>query len=229
MALGFFCMGVAILNYALVRNPGSEIKTINPSSGSTSRFWSPYRYLFKENVFWIIGAAYSLVGVTVIIPFAFLPVYAREALDLSYAASTRFVAIIALTGLVGQLILGPLSDSIGRVRVMMTCGIFMGAACLGMVLARSHLLLYLISGCFGVGYGAVWSAYGAAASDFFPKELTGGIVGLWTCFYGIGSVIAPVLCGWTIDLTGNYTWTFVMGMCSGVLSAGVLLLVSARK
>jgi MFS family permease len=65
--------------------------------------------------------------------------------------------------------------------------------------------------------------YAAAARDFFAKALTGGIVGLWTVFLGVGSVVSPVLCGWTIDRTGAYTWAFLLGLFSGLLSAAVLI------
>jgi MFS family permease len=72
---------------------------------------------------------------------------------------------------------------------------------------------------YGMGYGAVWPLYAAAASDFFPKSKAGSIVGIWTVFLGGGFIVAPVLCGWTIDVTGSYIWTFLMGVCSGLLSA----------
>ena len=229
VAMGLFGLGVAALNFLLVRNPASTTTAVKTATDLTSGFWESYRTIFSDRTFWLIGAAYLFIGFNVLVPFAFLPVYARESLGLPYAAATRFVAIIALCGIVGQLILGPLSDAIGRIRVMILCGLIMGSACLAMALSRSPLALYAATGCYGLGYGAVWPAYGAAASDFFSKNHTGGIVGLWTVFLGIGSVVSPVACGWSIDLTGHYTWALLLGLFSGTLSAAILLSITGGR
>jgi MFS family permease len=223
LGMGLFGLGVAVLNFSFVRNPIAETPAGGTMHDPRPQFWASYRDLFCNRAFWVIGTAYLLVGFNVLVPFTFLPVYAKESLGLPYAAATRFVAIIALCGIAGQLALGTLSDTIGRIRVMMLCGLIMGLACLTMALSPSPWILYVCTGFYGLGYGAVWPVYGAAASDFFSKAHTGGIVGLWTVFLGVGSVVSPVLCGWTIDLTGGYTWALVLGLLSGLLSAIVLL------
>jgi MFS family permease len=229
IALGVFCLGVAALNFVLVRNPENEAFVGDDPTRRKPSMWESYRALLKDRVFWIIGTAYFFIGFNVIIPYTFVPVYAKEALGLPYSTTTRFVAIMALSGIAGQLTLGPLSDTVGRIRVMMICGVIMALACLGLALSAQPWMLYVFSSCFGYGYGAVWSAYGAAASDFFPKAHTGGIVGLWTFLLGVGSVISPVACGWTIDATGGYVWAFVLGLFSGLLSAMVLAAVGAQR
>ena len=229
VGMGLFGLCVAALNLILVRNP---VKAGPPSGTADVRhepFWTAYRALFKNKTFWIIGSAYLLVGFNVLVPFAFLPVYARESLHLTYAVSTRFVAIIAIFSVAGQLILGPLSDGVGRVNVMMICGIVMGMACLGMMVSGGPWMLYVSTGVYGLGYGAVWPVYAAAASDFFSKRNTGSVVGLWTVFLGIGSIISPVVCGWTIDIAGNYTWTLLMGIFSGLFSAFILFAIHKPK
>ena len=228
LGMGLFGLAVSILNVVLVRNPLQEDDRGQCAKQTEAPFWHSYRDLFYNPVFWIIGTAYLLVGFNVLVPFTFLPVYAREILGLPYTSATRFVAIIALCGIGGQLTLGLISDALGRIRVMKMCGAIMGFGCLGMMLAHQPWTLYLCTGFYGLGYGAVWAVYGAAASDFFSKTQTGGIVGLWTVFLGVGSIVSPVVCGWTIDTTGSYSWALLLGLGSGVLSAVVLLLVPGR-
>ena len=225
MVMGSVGLGVAALDLILVRNPIATIQRSSTVEVSNDSFWTTYRAIFKNKAFWIIGVAYLLMGVNVIVPFVFLPVYARESMHLTYVVSTLLVAIIAIFSVVGQLILGPLSDGLGRINVMIICGIMMGTACLGMVFSSTHWMLYAFTGFYGLGYGAVWPVYAAAASDFFPKRNTGSVVGLWTVFLGIGSIISPVLCGWTIDTTKSYTWVLLLGLLSGLLSASVLFAV----
>jgi MFS family permease len=228
LGMGLFGLAVSIVNVALVRNPAQEDPSGQLAKQPKASFWQSYRVLFKEPVFWIIGTAYLMVGFNVLVPFTFLPVYAREYLGLPYTSATRFVAIIALCGVGGQLTLGLMSDAVGRIRVMKMCGLIMGLGCLGMMLAHQPWTLYLCTGFYGLGYGAVWSVYGAAASDFFSRTQTGGIVGLWTVFLGAGSVVSPVVCGWTIDATGSYSWALMLGLISGVLSAIILLWMPHR-
>lgn len=104
------------------------------------------------------------------------------------------------------------------------CSIIMGTACLSMLLFDQAAWLYVATGFFGLAYGAVWPVYAAVASDFFPGNQIGSVVGLWTVLLGLGSLASPVICGWTIDLYGGYTWTFLLGLLSGLLSIVFLLL-----
>ena len=221
-ALGMTGLFIAVANYFLVRNPMDE-PSATTAPVNWLQFWASYRDRVLERNFWIIGSAYLLVGFNVIIPFTFLPVYAQDALSLPYDSATRLVATIALAGLAGQLTLGLWSDRIGRIRVMMVCGVIMGAACLGMSMAATPWTLYAFTAVYGLGYGAVWPVYAAAARDHFPKHQTGGIVGLWTVFLGVGSVVSPALAGWTIDRSGSYTLAFLFGLASGLISSVLLV------
>jgi MFS family permease len=65
--------------------------------------------------------------------------------------------------------------------------------------------------------------YAAAASDYFSKESSGSIVGLWTVYLGIGSVISPIIAGWIADTTGTLSWSFVLAAGGGLMS--LLLLI----
>lgn len=227
--MGLFGLGVAGLNVALVRNPVTSDRPKTSLREHAGNAWSTYKTLFRNRTFWIIGTAYLLVGFNVLVPFTFLPVYARESLSLAYATSTRFVAVIALFGIAGQLTLGTLSDTVGRINVLILCSFIMGTGCLGMIFFRTEWGLYLCTAFYGLGYGAVWPVYAASASDFFSKSKTGSVVGLWTVFLGLGSIVSPVICGWTIDKTASYSWTFTLGLCSSFLSALVLMQLLSPK
>jgi MFS family permease len=229
VAMGLFGLGVAAINFTLVRSPVNTGTAKDGAIHGGALMGGAYRKILADRGFWIIGTAYLFVGFNVLVPFAFLPIYAKESLGLPYTTATRFVATIALFGILGQLTLGTLSDAVGRIRVMMLCGLIMGLACLAMLLSRSSWALYVASGCYGLGYGAVWPTYGAAASDFFCKHHTGGIVGLWTVFLGVGSLVSPLVCGWSIDATRHYSWALLLGMISGLMSAILLLAILRRR
>ena len=110
---------------------------------------------------------------------------------------------------------------------MMLCGVLVAAGGLGLACARGFAMLILFTAVFGVGYGTIWPVYAASARDLFSKDYAGSILGLWTLFHGLGSVLAPVLAGWAIDAAGVYAWAFLMAMIGAVMSM-LLLLPMAR-
>jgi MFS family permease len=173
--------------------------------------------------FWLIGLAYLLTGFAILIPFTFLSTYAVEERAFPYGAATGLITVIGASAIAGKLILGPLSDKIKRIRVMMICAALIMAGSLGMAFGWRSILPYVFTLVFGLGYGAAWAMYAAVASDYFAAEMTGGIVGLWTMYLGIGSVASPVVAGWIGDITGSLRWSFITAAAAGALS--LLLLV----
>jgi len=90
-------------------------------------------------------------------------------------------------------------------------------------------VLVLFTTIFGIGYGTIWPVYAASARDLFSKDYFGSIVGLWTLYHGVGSVLAPVFAGWTIDVTGAYIWAFILTVISAVLSLLLLWPLAAKE
>ncbi len=232
MAMGVFGFCVAGLNGVLVRAPRTEGAPA-PAGGREAPRHPPaavsYWELLRERQLWRIGISYLFVGFTALVPFTYLSAYATEALKLDYAVATRLIVVIAMSGMIGKVVLGALSDSFGRVRTMVTCDSLMAAGCLGMAYAPHLALLYGSTALFGLGYGAVWPIYAAAAPDFFDRRSSGSVIGLWTMFLGIGSIFSPILCGWTIDRSGAYTWAFVLGAVFAGLSLLLLLPLLRRR
>lgn len=225
ISLGLFGLAVAGLNGFLVRNPpqwrdGIQRQPVEPLRQSCSA-------LLRDKTFWLIGMSYLFVGANEPIPFAFISIYTHDVLDFPYSVAARFIAVITFVGLFGQLVLGVLSDRWGRIRVIILCGVLMGAGFAGMAYFKSQLGLYGTAAIYGLGFGAIWPMYGAAGSDFFRRDLTGSVVGLWTLFLGVGSVVSPIICGRIIDTTGNYTGVFLLGGIS--MGISVLLLVPLLK
>ena len=229
ISLGMFTLLVAGMNGFLVRShpeqkSGSQRPTSTPftheSVGAT------YRRLLYNGTFWLIGLSYLAIAFSILIPFTFLSIYVSQGLGMSYEAATRLIAVIAIAGVLGKLVLGHLSDTLGRIRVMMLCGVLVAAGCLGMACFQGYITLLLCTLIFGFGYGAIWPVYAASAVDYFSKELGGSVVGLWTIYLGVGSMLSPVMTGWTIDATGGYAWAFIMAMISAVMSFLLLLPIS---
>ena len=106
---------------------------------------------------------------------------------------------------------------------MILCGVFVAAGGLGLAFSQRFSALAVFAAIFGIGYGALWPVYAASARDFFSQAHAGSVIGLWTLFLGVGSMLSPVITGWTIDATGRFVWAFVLSAISAVMSLLLLL------
>ncbi|MBW1996494.1 MAG: MFS transporter [Deltaproteobacteria bacterium] len=177
-----------------------------------------YVAIFRDTKFYLIGLSYLFISFSILIPFTFLTAYGTQELKVSYSSAAALVGVIGVSGAAGKLILGHVSDIVGRLRVMMLCGVLTAFGCLGLAYGHEFLMLIFFSVVFGVGYGSIWPLYAASARDMFSKDYSGSVIGLWTVYHGLGSVLSPVIAGRTIDATGTYFWAFVLAVIASILS-----------
>ena len=233
VSLGLLAFLVAGMNFFLMRSrPPVESDTQAPRAAFSARMpiKAVYIAIFRDAKFYLIGLSYLLISFSILIPFAFLATYATQELLIPYKSAAGLVALIAVAGAFGKLFLGHLSDIVSRIRVMMLCGALTAAGALGMAYAQGFFVLAIFTTVFGIGYGTIWPVYAASARDFFSKEYAGSVIGLWTLYHGIGSILSPMIAGWTIDATGSYVWAFILAMISAAMSLLLLVPIArARK
>lgn len=222
VALGAFAFLTALLNFLLIRDKRHSSQAPSESQRRGGFLKVTYAGLFRDTRFWLIGLAYMLTGFSIIIPFTFLSTYAVQELSFSYESATRLITAVGVAAVVGKMTMGPISDKIGRIRIMMICAVFITTGTLGISMSRGWILL-LFTIIFGAGYGGVWAMYAACASDFFSKQAAGGIIGIWTFYLGVGTVISPIVGGWLGDTTGTLTWSFMLAAGGGLVSLLLLL------
>ena len=223
--LGLSAFLAAGMNFFLVKSQPPFISHLHePESTPKAKIpiRAAYRAIFRDKKFHLIGFSYLLISFSILIPFTFLTTYATKELMIPYRSAAGLVAMIGVSGAVGKLLLGHVSDVVGRVKVMMLCGILTAAGGLGMAFTEAFTLLAVSTVVFGVGYGTIWPVFAASARDLFPGDYSGSIIGLWTLYHGAGSILAPVVSGWTIDTTGTYVWAFILTAISSILSSLLL-------
>ena len=177
---------------------------------------------FRDLKFWLIGGSYMLVVFAVLIPFGFLTTYAVQEFELPYKDAARLISIIAIASIIGRFLLSSLSDYFSRAKVLIFSCVLIVSGILGIIYQQSHNQLRFFVFIFGCGHGSLWPLYAACASDYFPKNYTGSILGAWTLLGGIGSIVCPVIVGYLVDYTGTFTWSFILGAV--VAATSILLL-----
>jgi MFS transporter, DHA1 family, multidrug resistance protein len=153
----------------------------------------------------------------------YLPALPKIADDLSVSSS---VVQLTLTGTLaglalGQLIVGPLSDSLGRRRPLMAGIVLHMVASVICMLAPNLAVLGLARVLQGVGAAAGMVVAIAVVGDLFSDSAAATVLSRLMLVLGVAPVVAPSL-GAAVLLHGSWHWVFT----ALVIMAGALLLVA---
>lgn len=175
--------------------------------------------------------AQSTVGVYVL--QLYMPMYAVKQLHMPAAASFGVVVLNGGLQFLLSPVMGALSDRIGRIRIMLTTSILMGALIYPMfALLQSHPTigwLLLLQGTAGIFKAAYSGPMPALMSEIFPTQVrsTGLSIG-----YSIGVTIfggfAPTIVETFIHLTGDKLAPSYYVLIAAVLSGLSLVVVAWR-
>ena len=154
----------------------------------------------------------------------YLPALPKIADDLAVSSSVVQLTLTGtLAGLaVGQLIVGPLSDSLGRRRPLMAGIVLHIAASVLCMLAPNLVVLGLARVLQGAGAAAAMVVAIAVVGDLFAESAAATVLSRLMLVLGVAPVIAPSL-GAAVLLRGSWHWVFA----ALVVLAGVLLGVAA--
>ncbi|WP_413232798.1 multidrug effflux MFS transporter [Mycolicibacterium sp. 050158] len=154
----------------------------------------------------------------------YLPSLPRIAQDYTVSSS---VVQLTLTGTLaglalGQLIVGPLSDSLGRRRPLMAGIVLHMLASLLCLVAPNIVVLGIARGLQGMGAAAAMVVAIAIVGDLFADSVAATVMSRLMLVLGVAPVVAPSL-GAAVLLRFSWHWVFAVL----VVLAGLLLLLAA--
>jgi DHA1 family bicyclomycin/chloramphenicol resistance-like MFS transporter len=169
----------------------------------------------------VLGAMVALGPLTIDM---YLPALPKIADDLGVSSS---VAQLTLTGTLaglalGQLIVGPLSDSLGRRRPLMAGIVLHMLASLICLFAPTIGVLGVARGLQGMGAAAAMVVAIAVVGDLFEESQAATAMSRLMLILGVAPVLAPSL-GAAVLLKASWHWVFA----ALVVLAGALLLLAA--
>jgi MFS family permease len=142
------------------------------------------------------------------------------------------LGVVAMSGIPGQIVLGGLSDRIGREIVWST-------SCLGYAICYAALLLLaatpsqpllwvmvLSQGLLGYAVAAVM---GPIVAEIFEGARFGSIFSLLMVALIGGGAVGPFVTGLLHDWTGTYTLAFALGMAFSLVCAAAVWIAAPRK
>ena len=177
---------------------------------------------WRSVTYWQIFGMYALTFVAVFIPFVHLVQFAQS-LGASLQTASTVISAIGIGGLAGRLVMGPISDRIGRkTSVILALGIET-AAFMGMAISSGLWLLYPSAAAFGFAYGGGVVVFPPLVADLFGRAHAGAIVGRIFATAGSMAAIGPYVAQLIHNALGDYRWAFLL---SGVANGCALLLAT---
>ncbi|MCZ8377372.1 multidrug effflux MFS transporter [Mycobacterium sp. CPCC 205372] len=188
-----------------------------PATRTPQRDSTPPR---RVKMILVLGALVALGPLTIDMYLPALPGIGDE-----FGVSSS-VAQLTLTGTLaglalGQLIVGPLSDSLGRRRPLMAGIVLHMVASMLCVLAPNIAILGVARGLQGMGAAAAAVVAIAVVGDLFSGSAAATVMSRLMLVLGVAPVLAPSL-GAAVLLHASWHWVFL----ALVLLAGLLLLLA---
>ena len=222
-------LGLALgaLSVPLVRDPA--VRGLRPYGGawpeaaagpSAGERW-PVSRVVRHPSFLALAGVYTATWIFVFMPLVHLVPLARD-LGLPAVVGAAALSILGVGSLAGRLVMGALSDLIGR---RSTLGLALGLQALsfaGLALVGGTPGFFTVAALYGFAYGAITALMPAIVADFFGPAHAGSLVGLIFTIAGPTASLGPVLGGWVFDVTGTYAWAFWAAAALNVLAAGLI-------
>lgn len=194
--------------------------TVTDTRSATSAA-APVRPPSQVRMIVVLGALVALGPLTIDM---YLPALPRIAEELDVSSS---VAQLTLTGTLaglalGQLIVGPLSDSLGRRRPLIAGIVLHMLASVVCLVAPNVTVLSLGRGLQGMGAAAAMVVAIAVVGDLFDDTQAATVMSRLMLVLGVAPVVAPSL-GAVVLLKASWHWVFAVL----IVLAGLLLVVAA--
>jgi MFS transporter, DHA1 family, multidrug resistance protein len=169
----------------------------------------------------VLGLMVALGPLTIDMYLPALPGIAHELGVSSSVAQLTLTGTLAGLAL-GQLIVGPLSDSLGRRRPLMAGIVLHMLASLLCLFAMNITVLGVARGLQGMGAAAAMVVAVAVVGDLFSGTVAATVMSRLMLVLGVAPVVAPSL-GAAVLLKASWHWVFA----ALVVIAGALLVVAA--
>lgn len=140
----------------------------------------------------------------------FMMAFLTKGLNLSLDVAGNMWFWMGLVSTPTIIIWGVLSDTMGRKRALISCGILLFVGTILPVFSHEVPLLYISMILFGATFTGSMIIILAAAGDAAGATMASAAMGLVTMGHGLGQMIGPALGGFLIDWTGSFYPGFLL-------------------
>jgi len=187
-----------------------------PISGRADVARRPLRHLFRRREFLLLYVSWGLATTALFVPFVFLPAFARDH-GASEIAAAALVSLIGGTSIVGRLVLGPIGDRVGVLRLFKITTLMMAISYAIWLFSPSYVWLAVFAVVLGANYGSRIAAVPAVLIELFGLDNLGTTLGAFFTATGFAALLGPPLAGIAVDLSGSYYGGILFALATGIL------------
>lgn len=205
------------------RDPDEPVELNEDGSVAGETISFTPRQALRTRAFWFISLAHTASVLVVSVVQVHFTAHATESLGYSLSAAAGIVTVQTVTNLLGRPLGGWVADRTGSRIVIIVCMLTHMVALLLLAFATSLWMIIAFALLNGLAWGARVPVIVSMRAEYFGSRSFGSIMGISSLVVTGGSVLAPVLAGWSFDVLGSYTLSFtVLALVAGM---GSLFLV----
>ncbi len=169
-------------------------------------------------------ATYACFAFGYVIYSSYLVAALQDDVGFDAPAAAATYGLTGVTAIGGGVLVGRLSDRLGRRRVLVGSHALM-AACAGAVLLGAAPGLAASAALFGVFSSGLPAVVAAYVADHLPAGSVAAAFGVVTLAFGVSQTAAPPVGGLLADASGSFSLTFGLSAAAHVLGAGCAALL----
>ncbi|MFB3167652.1 MFS transporter [Neobacillus sp. 179-C4.2 HS] len=227
-------LGSGCLSYLVYRDSPEQQET--KPAGLVAFYKSMFKMLKNKALMLVSFSAMGLNGSQMCLN-TYLVIFAYEKLGFSLFLSGILLVISEVSGSLGRLAWGMISDFLfkgNRVVILLIITVLTAVSSVTLAFIPNVSFgtmapIVVIFGFCVSGFNGIWMNL---ASELVPREQTGISSGISITLGSIGAVLIPPLYGYSVDQTSSFTfgWLLISGMMAVVLlMLGYLTVVNKRK
>jgi sugar phosphate permease len=233
--LGAMTAVIAILCFVLLRDRPEEKGLVAigleqgppPSQDKASSL--QWGLVYKSGAMWHLALVYIMFGFSYIIYATFFADYLTGEAGFTKEAAGWLWMLAGLISFVSGFIWGTVSDVIGR-KYGLALVYFLQGLCFTIFgLWKATPGYYLSALLFALTAWSIPAIMAATCGDYLGPRLAPAALGFVTVFFGAGQAIGPTLAGYIGDVTGSYTWAFIIAGLAAFVGAGGALSLKPPK
>ncbi len=183
---------------------------------------------FRTRSFWIFIFTWLAFGFCLFLVMTHIVPHATD-IGIPAGEAVSVISLIGGTSLAARLLMGSLSDRIGRKVVIIICALLQVGAMLWLIQSHSLWMFYLFALVYGFGYGGLAPVVATLIGDTFGLANIGLMLGVLDIGWGVGAAIGPAMGGLIFDVSHSYSMAFLIGAVAMLIAALLIALVRQKK
>jgi MFS transporter, OFA family, oxalate/formate antiporter len=221
--LGIIYLVLVVLGAQLLSNPTSDEQSSNVKTNSNNHSTEQYspKEMLSTYSFYLLWFMYLFGSMSGLMVISFAVDIGIELVNLDLVTAGNAVMVIALFNAAGRIVLGKISDNIGRINTLMLMYGLTAIIMFYMSVGTLNYLLFLVCvSLIGFCFGGFLAIFPSITTDFYGTKNLGSNYGFMYQAYGLSAFAGPIILKYI-----PFTQAFLMASIFCLISMAMAKLV----